>query len=154
MSKRKRIVGTTPEAVEATEKALGRRLPPSFREWILAHNGTGGIEDVEIYPVPDSRAPRTLQDNILHHDEAWREGADLEPLESRLRHMLPFGGSVNDETRIFCFDYGTTDPMSPMERPVVCLWTDSEEMEPYGESFAEFCRRYEQECADLENHEP
>jgi len=38
-NKRKRVIGTTEEYVAKAEGERGRRLPPSFRLWLMENNG-------------------------------------------------------------------------------------------------------------------
>jgi hypothetical protein len=64
MTKRKRVIGTTREAINLAEDALGVRLPPLMVDWLLQQNGTG-----DVFPIPDPREPRTLTGNMLDERE-------------------------------------------------------------------------------------
>ncbi len=54
---RSRIIGTVEEALQIEESLLGRKLPRSFRNWLLENNGLD-IGEVHIYPVRDERDTR------------------------------------------------------------------------------------------------
>jgi len=45
---RSRIIGTVEETLEIEESLLGRKLPQSFRDWLLENNGID-LEDVHIF---------------------------------------------------------------------------------------------------------
>lgn len=115
-SKRPRIIGTTDDAISRAEVALSRRFPPSFRAWLLEHNGLS-IEGVTIFPVLDQRDPRMTWESI---DRRFREGwagwlANFADEQRDFSHLLPFADFGTGD--YYCFDYSRSDAKG--ETPVV-----------------------------------
>ncbi|MGS0895866.1 SMI1/KNR4 family protein [Burkholderia stagnalis] len=112
-------VGTTPDAIEAAEAALGRTLPRSFAAWLLLNNGRapGGLV---VYPVFDARHPRKTWNTIVrHYDEGWREWRDnFADASVDLSSLLPFAEFGTGDC--YCFDYGRHGATG---EPVVVLWS-------------------------------
>jgi len=138
MSKHARVIGTTPEAVARAEQQLARRLPPSFREWLLVNNGLD-LESVHVYPVLDDRDPRKIWDSIVRNYqvgwEAWLE--TFEDQRNEFSSLLPFADFGTGD--YYCFNYSRIGTNG--ELPVV-LWShETGELQPRGESFTEFSER-------------
>lgn len=115
--KRGRVIGTTDEAIARAEQRLGRRLPSSFRAWLLENNGRS-IEDTRILPVLDDRDPRTTWDSIVRNFEGnwpgWLENFADEDRD--FSHLLPF--AVIGSGDMYCFDYSVAGEEAP-----VVLWS-------------------------------
>jgi len=128
-----RIVGTVDAAIEIEEELLGRKLPTSFRNWLLENNSLG-LGEIYIYPVRDERDTRKTWNSLfynLKHD--WAEGlAKFEPM--KYVHLLPFADA--SLTDYFCFDYSQPDHKG--ERPVVLWLQETGEIKPYAANFAAF----------------
>jgi len=70
---RSRIIGTVEEALEIEESLPGRKLPQSFRDWLLESNGID-LEDVHIFPVRDERDTRKIWESLSYLPRnAWAE---------------------------------------------------------------------------------
>ena len=141
MNKPSRVIGTTSEALARAEQQLGRRLPPSFREWLLVNNGLN-LEAVHIYPVLDDRDPRKTWDSIVRNYqvgwEAWL--VNFEEQRDGFNSLLPFSDFGTGD--YYCFDYSREGVNG--ERPVV-LWShETGELQSRGESFIEFSERLSQ----------
>ena len=68
-----RVIGTSTDAIQAAEKELGRALPKSFSDWLLANNGKS-LGALTIFPVLDARDPRKTWESIVHHfKKDWQE---------------------------------------------------------------------------------
>ncbi|UJW79819.1 SMI1/KNR4 family protein [Hydrogenophaga sp. SL48] len=134
---RTRVIGTTEESIARAEQELGRKLPTSFREWLLLNNGLG-IDGVHIYPVLDDRDPRKTWDSIVRNYqvgwEAWIENLDnREEVES----LLPFADFGSGD--YYCFNYAD---ISSEGEPKVVLWShETDELQPRGDSFTQFAQR-------------
>lgn len=129
MPKRKRIIGTTKEAVAAAEEALGVRLPPPLAGWLLRRNGTG-----EIFPIPDEREPRTLTGNMLDERESLRDfvqdcGGDLSVVDALVPIMAVGNGDF------YCLDVSQTERG---EVPVVLFSHETFETAWRADGFVEF----------------
>jgi hypothetical protein len=138
MPKVARTIGTTEDNVARAERELGRRLPPSFRRWILQNNGLG-LGAVHVYPVLDDRDPRKTWDSIVRNFkvgwEAWLE--IFAPEREAFAGLLPFADFGTGD--YYCFDYSQ---LGDRGEPVVVLWShETGECEARGESFEEFARR-------------
>jgi len=134
-SKRPRVFGTTDDAVARAEAALSRTFPPSFRAWLLEHNGRS-IEGVTIFPVMDQRYPRMTWDSI---DRRFREGwagwlANFADEHRDFTHLLPFADFGTGD--FYCFDYSRLD--SQGEPPVVRWSHETGDTEDRAPSFSEF----------------
>ena len=114
-NKRKRVIGTTEEYLAKAEGELWRRLPPSFRLWLMENNGRS-IEQVWIYPIRDERDVPSTWDSIVRQYDGGQW--PLEQFEDEdFSHLLPFGsGGTGDQ---YCFDYGRVGVDG--EAPVV-IW--------------------------------
>jgi cell wall assembly regulator SMI1 len=139
-----KVLGTTEDAVRRAESELGRTLPPSFRQWLLANNGhalRGQADDVIIFPVVDDRDLPTTWDSIVRqYKENWASW--LENFEGDGRdfgHLLPFAAFGTGD--YYCFDDSRRDESG--EAPVV-LWShETGETEDRAESFADFVAKAE-----------
>lgn len=138
MPKVARVIGTTEDNVSRAERELGRRLPPSFRRWILENNGRG-LGSVHIYPVLDDRDPRKTWDSIVRNFkvgwEGWLEifGTEREAFTA----LLPFADFGTGD--YYCFDYSKVGDNG---EPVVVLWShETGECELRGDSFEDFACR-------------
>ncbi|MDR3054623.1 MAG: SMI1/KNR4 family protein [Zoogloeaceae bacterium] len=140
MNQKSRVIGTTIEAIRAAETDLGRALPPSFADWLLANNSKC-VEDVTIFPVFDAREPRKTWDSIVRHfNEEWQEwqknfsGTSLD-----FSQLLPFGEFGTGD--YYCFDYA--NPAGDGEIGVV-LWShETGETSLVADNFLEFVERLE-----------
>src|SRR5262245_25166994 len=104
MSKHPRVIGTSPEAIDREESAIGSQLPNSFREWLLQNNGLG-IEDIRIFPVFDERDPRKTWSSIKRENEIAREyWAEVFSGDERsFADLLAFAEFGTGD--YYCFDY-------------------------------------------------
>jgi cell wall assembly regulator SMI1 len=133
-----RVFGTTEVCITQSEAALGRRFPPSFRAWLLSHNGKG-LGRVSIFPVPDERNPQTLLDSSERQvREGWSTWlANFEGEGRTFDHLLPFAEFGTGD--YYCFDYSKDAPGG--EAPVV-LWShETGETELRASSFGEFAEK-------------
>ena len=132
-----RVIGTTDEALNKAEQELGRKLPSSFRDWLMQNNGLD-LDGVHIYPVLDERDPRKTWDSIVRNFQVGWE-AWLENLDSResVEHLLPFADFGTGD--YYCFDYSDIGP--ECEPKVVLRSHETDELEPRGDSFSHFARR-------------
>lgn len=114
---RSRIIGTVEEALAIEESLLGRKLPRSFRNWLLENNGLD-IGEVHIYPVRDERDTRKTWESLSYNLQ--NEWADwLKHFKQAIyAHLLPFADAGTDD--YYCFDYSVAEERG--ERPVV-LWS-------------------------------
>jgi cell wall assembly regulator SMI1 len=139
MPKRRRVIGTTEEALARAESQLGRPLPPSFREWLKSNNGLD-MESVSICPVLDDRDPRMTWDSIVRQYASWKDYSEYEifqPRPTSFDELLPF--AVPGTGDYYCFDYSS---ISSSGEPRVILWShENGECKPRGESFIDFARR-------------
>ncbi|MFT5220005.1 MAG: hypothetical protein ACI87H_002145 [Gammaproteobacteria bacterium] len=114
---RSRIIGTVEEALRIEESLLGRKLPQSFRDWLLENNGAD-LRNVHIFPVRDERDTRKTWESLsyLLRNE-WAE-ALKQFKQTTFSHLLPFAdvGTID----YYCFDYSVPKKMS--EQPVA-LWS-------------------------------
>ena len=138
MPKVARTIGTTEDSVARAERELGRRLPPSFRRWLIENNGLG-LGSVHIYPVLDDRDPRKTWDSIVRNFkvgwEAWLEIFETE--RDAFADLLPFADFGTGD--YYCLDYSK---LGDTGEPVVVLWShETGECEDRGESFEDFARR-------------
>jgi cell wall assembly regulator SMI1 len=135
MSKRKRIIGTTNEAILKTETNLGFKFSESFKDWLIENNGKG-IEDINIFPIFDQRDPRKTWDSIERQYEVWRDYVNdcftAEESES-FKELLPFAEFGTGD--YFCFDYSQT---SSKEIPIVFWSHEGEKIKQISKSFNEF----------------
>jgi hypothetical protein len=133
---RVRIIGTVEAAIEIEESLLDRKLPQSFRAWLLENN-TLGIGDVHIYPVRDERDTRKTWNSLSYNlKNEWAEsliGFDKE----RFCHLLPFADLVTGE--YFCFDYSVREEAG--EWPVVRWTPETGKTEFYAIDFTDFKRK-------------
>jgi hypothetical protein len=137
-TKRSRIIGTTPEAIAKEEAGLGRKLPPSFTQWLIENNGLG-IEGVNVFPVLDDRDPRKTWDSIGRQvSNAW--AAWLENFEEEDRnfsHLLPFAEFGTGD--FYCFDYSRQSSDGECE---VVRWShETGDSEFRAASFSEFAAK-------------
>lgn len=135
MAKTPRVIGTSMEAILRAEQQLQREFPPSFRQWLLTHNGQD-LGAVHIYPVYDERDPRKTWDSIIRNYTerwaGWLENFDDRPGD--FDALLPFADSGNGN--FYCFDYSCTDAMG--EAPVVFWSHETGDTALRGASFTEF----------------
>lgn len=129
----RRLLETTEEACLAEESKLGRRLPETFRNWLLKNNGRS-LDGVSIFPVFDARSPKNTWNSISRQQE-W---TDLHASTSeRPRPLLAFAEFGTGDA--YCFDY-RNDP-SASEPPVVRWSHENGDCEFRASSFTEFCAR-------------
>jgi len=106
--RRPRTIGTTEAAIKKGEDFLKRKLPTSFRKWLLINNGLG-IDGVNIYPVRDERDVRktwaSLSYNLNNGWAAWLE--NFEETEANFSHLLPFADFGTGD--YYCFDYSESE---------------------------------------------
>ena len=134
-TKHGRVFGTSDEAIALAERELGRRLPPSFRAWLLQNNGRD-LHGVSIFPVRDERDVRKTWDSIVRNYtvgwQQWQQNFADEGI--RFDHLLPFADFGTGD--YYCFDYSELAPDG--ETPVV-LWShETGETEPRGSTFLQF----------------
>ena len=138
-----RVIGTSLESILQAENEVGFVIPPSFREWLRANNGTN-VEGIQrIYPIFDERDPRKTWDSISRNfKENWAGWIENfigygEPVD--FTNLLPFADIPNGD--LYCFDYSLK--RADGEVPVV-LWShETGETEPRANSFAEFIEKAE-----------
>ncbi|APA69358.1 SMI1/KNR4 family protein [Janthinobacterium sp. 1_2014MBL_MicDiv] len=112
-------IGTTPAAIAAAEQALGRTLPASYVQWLLANNGRA-LGALCVFPVYDAANARKTWESIERHYRAdWREwlemvGGNASDADS----LLPFAQFGTGD--YYCFDYAQTGSAG---EPVVVLWS-------------------------------
>lgn len=136
-TKHKRVIGTTPEAIEKAEAELGCILPPSFRVWLLENNGLS-LEGVSIFPVLDERDVRKTWDSIVRqYDNGQWYPEYFEDEGMSGSHLIPFGDHGSGD--YYCFDYSRQ--REDGEVPVVWLSHETGEYEDRGETFAEFVQK-------------
>lgn len=116
---RPRVVGTTIEAIQATEQQLGVRLPGAFVAWLLLNNGRS-LGGLEIFPVFDARDPRKTWDSLVRHVEgAWQQWLDAVPEDAPDGSaLLPFATFGTGDH--YCFDYAAIDQAG---EPGIVLWS-------------------------------
>lgn len=114
---RSRIIGTVEEAVAIEEGLLGRKLPASFRAWLLDNNGVD-LGEVHIYPVRDERDTRKTWESLAYNlQHEWADS--IRPFKQTIyAHLLPFADAGMGD--FYCFDYSVAVP--DREQPVV-LWS-------------------------------
>jgi len=135
-----RVFGTTEDCVRKTEAAVGRSLPPSFRAWLLSHNGKG-LKGVTVFPVVDERDPQTTLESIeRQYKEGWSTWLEnFEEEDLTFDHLLPFAEFGTGD--YYCFDYSREDTVG--ERPVVRWSHETGETEDRAASFGDFATRVE-----------
>jgi hypothetical protein len=105
------------EAIEVEESLFGRKLPWSFKDWLLENNGLD-IAEIHIYPVRDERDTRKNWESLsylMKHD--WIEG--LRKFNREIySHLVPFADFGTGDFN--CFDYSVAEIKG--ERPIV-LWS-------------------------------
>ncbi len=118
MSKR-RIIGTTEEAIKKEESSLGRNLSPHFRRWLLENNGID-IEDVHIYPIRDERDVRKTWESLSYNfTNGWASWlGNFEDMGLEFTHLLPFADFGTGD--YYCFDYSSESIDNEM--PIV-IWS-------------------------------
>jgi hypothetical protein len=130
MDKKNRSIGTTPDVIGVAEERLGRRLPKSFSDWLMQHNGSR-----DIFPVPDERNPRTLAGNIFHEREQL--GAWLRDKGQDVGLLLPVA-SVGDGD-LWCVDLGRVG--ADGEAPIVRWSHETGERHDEANTFAQFIQK-------------
>lgn len=133
--KRPRIIGTTEEAIDKEEVALGRKLPPSLRLWLVENNGLG-ISDITIFPILDQRDLRSTWDSIdRRFKTGWKEWlANFDEHSSAFDHLLPFADFGSGD--YYCLDYSQLN--SNGETPVVKWSHVTGKTEHSADSFSAF----------------
>lgn len=129
------LIGTVEEALEIEEALLSRKLPKSFRDWLLENNGSD-MEDIHIYPVRDERDTRKTWASLAYNLE--NEWADwlLNFGDESFSYLLPFADFGTGD--FYCFDYSVEELNG--EWPVV-LWShETGKTEFYACDFSHFQR--------------
>jgi hypothetical protein len=114
----------THDQVAAAEAALGVKLPPSYKAFLLAHNG-GGVYDTSFYGV------------------AAEDGFDLVRLNLRARedevpdHLVAFASTISGD--VFCFDVSRARPDG--ECPVLLLDADEGQLIAAAATFLEWLEK-------------
>lgn len=140
MQNRKRIIGTTEDCVAAAEEELGRRFPPSYRQWLISNNGRD-IEVIRLFPVFDARDPRKTWDSIVRNFNGnWQDWLmNVAEWEFDSSNLLPIGSYDNGD--FCCLDYGNVGLDG--EVPVV-LWShETGDTEPRAADFSDLLLRLE-----------
>lgn len=134
-SKRKRVIGTTHEAIDKAENELNFKFPLSFRDWLIENNGLS-VENISIFPVFDERDPRKTWDSIVRNfNENWLgwlenfEGGGFD-----FSQLLPFAEFGTGD--YYCFDYSKVD--SDGEVLVVHWSHETGETDFRGKNFGDF----------------
>jgi len=134
-SKMHRTIGTSEDAVHIAEQELNRKLPKSFVEWIIENNGRS-VNDIIIFPVFDSRDPKTTWDSIVrNYNHSWPEWQDtFADTDLDFSNLLPFGEFGTGD--YYCFDYGQQGKTG---EPAIVLWShETGEITKIAESFDDF----------------
>ena len=136
--KRRRVIGTTDQAIDKAENELNAKFPPSFRAWLIQNNGLG-IEGITIFPVFDDRdARKTWYSIVRNYQKNWMAWLDnFEDEEKDFSHLLPFGDFGTGD--FYCFDYGQIS--SNGEVPVVRWSHETGETENRGRNFEDFLEK-------------
>ncbi|MGE1095202.1 SMI1/KNR4 family protein [Pseudomonas zeae] len=130
-----RVIGTSTDAIQAAEKELGRTLPKSFSDWLLANNGKS-LGALTIFPVLDARDPRKTWESIVHHfKKDWQEWLEnFSDTSTDFSALLPFAEFGTGD--YYCFNYAVNGQTG---EPVVVLWShETGEIDQVAESFAAF----------------
>jgi len=133
--KRKRVIGTTIEAIQTEESKLEKKLSPSFSDWLIAHNGTN-VEGIHIYPVLDPRDKRMTWESLYHNlVNGWAEWLEVhEDSGYEFDHLLPFADFGTGD--YYCFDYSN---ISRPDEPTIVHWShETAETEFRAKDFSEF----------------
>ena len=64
MSKWKRCIGTSLDAITKAEAELPFALSSSYKKWMLRNNGKP-LGDIQMFPIFDERDPRKTWDSIV-----------------------------------------------------------------------------------------
>ena len=140
---RTRIIGTVEEAIVEEEALLGRKLPRSFREWLLQNNSQD-VAETHIYPVRDERDTRKTWESLAYNfNHTWSMAVSNHG-EAIFSHLLPFADSGTDN--FFCFDYSVN--VKNDEWPVVIWFHESGGTEMYASDFIEFMRKVQDEASE------
>lgn len=130
------IIGTVEAAISIEEAKLGRKLPDSFRQWLLEFNGSN-LADLHIYPVRDERDTRKTWNSLAHnlHGE-W--ASQLKEFDHTIfAHLLPFADCGFDD--YYCFDYSQ---QPHRDEPPIVRWSGASGLtQAIAESFDEFNRK-------------
>jgi len=140
-NKHPRAIGTTEDAILRAEVAIGLRLPPSFRSWLLTNNGLG-VHGVSIFPVRDERDIRKTWDSIDRKFlRDWRAAAEYFGEGERcFSHLVPFADFGTGD--FYCFDYSTE---KTLEEVSVVRWSHETGDSVFrASSFAEFVSKLEE----------
>lgn len=139
--KRQRVIGTTIETIRREEAELGRALPPSLVEWLLANNGISGVAGISIFPIKDDRDLRMTWDSIFRQYGLWRDYCldVFEDEEMGFYEYLPFANFGTGD--YYCFDYSDVPEDG---EPVVLHWShETGETTFRAENFSAFLREAE-----------
>lgn len=129
--KRSRILGTSDEACKAEEVKLGRRLPESFRKWLLSNNGRN-LAGLHVFPVLEPSDERKTW-NSLARNQDWPY-LDGEAALPGPRPLLTFAEYGTGDA--YCFDYRSE--LVEREPPVVRWSHETGECEFRASCFDEF----------------
>ena len=137
------MIGTTEEMIKREESVLNKRLPISFKNWLLKNNGTG-IGGISIFPVKDeNNIKKTWESISSYFTQQW--ASDIAVFEDEdgmdFSHLLPFGYGNAD---YYCFDYSENDT-----DPSIVIWFhENGETEYRAANFIEFEQKALQEDYD------
>ncbi|QJW82250.1 SMI1/KNR4 family protein [Burkholderia glumae] len=112
-------MGTSQDAIRAAEAQLGRALPRSFAEWLLANNGRA-LGALSVFPVYDARDPRKTWESIVRRYQSdWQEWQEVAPrAQPDPDNLLPFAEFGTGD--YYCSDYGRPGAAG---EPKVVLWS-------------------------------
>ena len=130
------IIGTVEATISIEEAELGRKLPDSFRLWLLEINGSN-LADLHIYSVRDERDTRKTWNSLAHylHGE-W--ASQLKKFDHAIfAHLLPFADYGLEDH--YCFDY--SQRLQKDEPSVVRCSGANGVTQTIAESFDEFSRK-------------
>ncbi|HEX9996445.1 MAG TPA: SMI1/KNR4 family protein [Abditibacterium sp.] len=136
-TKHKRVIGTTLEAILRAETEIGRKFPPSFKDWLLENNCLG-TEGISIFPVLDDRDVRKTWDSIVkQYDNGQWFPEYFEDENLSAEHLLPF--ALLDSGDYYCFDYSRQ--LTDGEVGIVFWSHETAKIQERAFSFSEFVEK-------------
>lgn len=122
----------TTDQIAAAEAALGVSLPPSFRAFLLAHNG-GGVYDTSIYGVAVEDDFDLVRINLRARQEELPD------------HLIAFAATLSHD--VFCFD---TSRGLGGESPVMVIDADEGKLLPVADNFLAWLEKLPRLDAELQ----